>query len=243
MSIALDSLGLFNNSYPAGYDNGDPWLIAVLLMFVVSLIASGSVQRTFKRFASIPAQSGTVAAQMAQNMLYDAGSNVTVTQVSGSLTDHFNPKTGVVGLSDAVYDQSSVSALAVAAHEIGHVMQYQEGYTPIKIRNFILPVARIGSGIAPYMIILSLILGATGLGMAGLILYAAVFLFQIATLPVEFNASRRALNMLTAGGYIGYDQEASAKKVLNASAMTYVVAALATFVSLLRFASLLNRRR
>ncbi|MEG1810554.1 MAG: zinc metallopeptidase [Clostridia bacterium] len=228
---------MYNNMY---YGN-DPWLLAVFAMLIVSFIVQGSVQRTFKRFSSLAASSGITAADMADHLLRDNGSSVSITQVPGMLTDHFNPKTNVVGLSDAVYGQRSVAALAVAAHEIGHVLQHEQGYAPIKLRNFILPVAQIGSSMAPLIILVGLLIGSFNVGMIGVCLYAAVLFFQVATLPVEFNASRRGIEMLISGGYIGVDQEGSAKKVLNAAAMTYVVAALATFVSLLRMFSFVKR--
>lgn len=232
------------NSLGYGYSSSDIWMLAVLAMFVVSLIAQGKVQRTFSKYSQLRAACGLSAYQVASNLLMQNGSNVVVTEVGGRLTDHYNPKTGEVGLSNAVYGESSVAALAVAAHEIGHVQQHEEGYGPIKLRNAVLPVAQIGSTIAPYIIILGLFIGSWDIGMVGICLYAAVLLFQLVTLPVEFNASSRGIAMLTANGYLSsYDEEEAARKVLKAAAMTYVVAALATFASLMRFIALFNRRR
>ena len=165
--------------------------------------------------------------------------------MSGALTDHYNPQTGVVGLSQAVYGERSVSALAVAAHEIGHVLQHEEGYLPIRIRNAVLPAASIGSNLAPWIVILGLFLGSYNLSLVGVVLFGAVLVFQLATLPAELNASSRALRMLEDGGYVDYSQSDDAKKVLRAAAMTYVLATLAALVSFLRLYSIAasSRRR
>ena len=143
-----------------------------------------------------------------------------------------------------MYNSTSVAALAVAAHEIGHVMQHQEGYTPIKVRNALLPVARIGSTVGPWLVIIGIMMGAFNLASIGAGLYFGILAFQLVTLPVEFNASRRGLKMLTEGGYISYgSEEQAAKKVLRAAAMTYVVAALSTFLTFLRLVMMANRNR
>ena len=172
--------------------------------------------------------------------------------MQGQLTDHYNPKTQVVGLSEAVYGSCSVSAYAVAAHEIGHVLQHNEDYAPMKLRSAILPVANIGSRVGPFMVIggllLSMLAAGTGnlgyyIAMAGVALYAMMFLFQLVTLPIEFNASKRGLAMLTEGGYIADDELPGAKKMLNAAAMTYVLAALGAFVTVLRFLSIAGGAR
>ena len=174
--------------------------------------------------------------------------------MSGSLTDHYDPTKNAVGLSESVYNSTSVAALAVAAHEIGHVMQHQEGYTPIKVRNALLPVARIGSTVGPWLVIIGIMMGAFNLASIGAGLYFGILAFQLVTLPVEFNASaraiatisasRRGLKMLTEGGYISYgSEEQAAKKVLRAAAMTYVVAALSTFLTFLRLVMMASRNR
>lgn len=228
----------------AMYYSYDSMLWVVLAVALLGMIASSRVQSTFKKYAQMPAQTGMRARDVAARMLLYGGSNVQVTQVSGTLTDHYNPKTNTVGLSDAVYDQSSVAALAVAAHEIGHVMQYQEGYTPIRVRNAIIPVARIGSSISPYLVLLGVMLGSFELAMFGAILFGGILLFQLVTLPVELDASRRAIAMLSEGGYIaGGAEENAARAVLRAAAMTYVVAALSAFVSFLRLFLLASRTR
>ncbi|MDO4572224.1 MAG: zinc metallopeptidase [Clostridia bacterium] len=219
------------------------YLIALLLVFVVSIWAQGRVQKVFNRYANVPTAAGLSAERVAQALLSRAGSSAQITPVQGSLTDHFNPKTGVVGLSEQVYGSSSVSAVAVAAHEIGHVIQYQEGYGPIRLRNAILPVAAIGSRLAPWIVILGVVFSSFNLAMAGVILFGAMLVFQLATLPVEFNASGRALRMLEEGNYISYEESDAAKKVLRAAAMTYVLAALASFITFLRLLSIAGRSR
>lgn len=227
------------------YITNDVWWPLLLGVMAVGLIAQFAVQGAFKKYSKSAASAGIAANIMAEQLLKRENSFVSVTMVQGSLTDHFNPKTNVVGLSQSVYHDNSVAALAVAAHEIGHVMQYEEGYAPIKIRNSILPVASFSSRIAPLMIIFGIILEFFNLALFGLALYVAVLLFQLITLPVEFNASNRALAMLTEGGYITYDEAPGAKKVLRAAGFTYVVAALTTLLYVLRYASMISggRRR
>ena len=219
------------------------YLILLLLVMVLSMFAQGKVQRTFARYAEMPTERGIPASEVARELLTQHDSGVELTQVSGTLTDHFNPKTGIVGLSDQVYGSSSIAAVAVAAHEIGHVMQYQEGYFPIRLRNAVLPVAAIGSQAAPWIVLAGLFFGNGTLAMVGVVLFGAMLLFQVVTLPVEFNASGRALRMLEEGNYISYEEADGARKVLNAAAMTYVYAALAALITFLRLLSLANRAR
>jgi len=221
--------------YNYGYGGySDLTLIAVLVIFVLGLIAQARVGSTFKKFAKVPSVAGVRASELADQLLKNAGSSVQVTQVSGSLTDHFDPRSQTVGLSQSVYNESSVAALAVAAHEIGHVMQYEEGYLPIKLRNAVLPVASIGSSAAPWITLVGVVLGSFNLAMVGVWLFLGILLFQFVTLPVEFNASHRAIVMLESGGYLSYDEVPGARKVLRAAAMTYVVAALSALVNFLR---------
>lgn len=231
----------YNPLYLYGYDG---WMLLALIgVLVLSLIAQSSVQRTFRKYARVPASAGVPAVTVARDLLRQEGSPVQVTSVQGSLTDHFNPKTNIVGLSQNVYNERSVAALAVAAHEIGHVMQYEQGYVPIRIRNAILPVANISSQAAPFIVIAGLLFGSFNLAMFGVILFGAMLLFQIITLPVEFNASSRAIEMLEGGGYLSYDEVPQAKRVLRAAAFTYVVAALASLVTLLRLLNIAGRTR
>ncbi|MEG1560085.1 MAG: zinc metallopeptidase [Clostridia bacterium] len=223
--------------YPTPYFFGSSstvLLIALIGVMLLGMFAQMKVQSTFKKYSSVRPSSGLTADELAKTLLKNANSFVTVKKVSGSLTDHYNPKENSVGLSESVYGQSSVAALAVAAHEIGHVMQYEGNYLPIKIRNAVLPVAQIGSQASPFIVILGLLFSSYYLAMAGVILFFAVFLFQLITLPVEFNASRRAITMLEEGNFLSYNESDSAKKVLRAASFTYVVAALSTIVTLLR---------
>ena len=219
---------------------------------VLSLIAQSRVQHVFNQYAQVPSKKGMTGAQLANELLYRNGLNLPVTQVSGSLTDHFNPKDQTVGLSEAVYGSNSVSALAVAAHEIGHVLQYHEDYAPMRMRSVILPAARIGSAIGPILVIggllLSFLAAGTGnvgyyIAIGGVALYTTMLLFQLITLPVEFNASKRGLSMLLDGGYLAEEELPGAKKMLNAAAMTYVLAALGSFVTVLRLLSIAGSAR
>ena len=226
------------------YGSGDGiYIILLLVVMGISLYAQSKVQRTFNQFSQTYVSSGLRADEIAQQLLNRAGSSVQIQPVQGTLTDHYDPRSGIVGLSTQVYGQSSIAAIAVAAHEIGHVMQYQEGYGPIRLRNAILPVANIGSYAAPWIVILGLMMGSFNLAMVGVVLFGAMLVFQVVTLPVEFNASSRALRMLKEGNYITYEESDGAKKVLNAAAMTYVWAAVASLISFLRLLAMANRSR
>ena len=226
--------------YGYGYSDGI-YLLALLAILVLSLVAQGAVQRTFNRYAGTPTARGMSAEQVAAALLARNGSGVRIEPVSGKLTDHFNPKTGTVGLSQAVYGSNSVAAVAVAAHEIGHVMQYEEGYAPIRLRNAILPVASLGSNLAPYLVIVGLILGSFNLAMVGVVLFGAMLLFQVATLPVEFNASNRAMQWLEVSGTLHGEHLQQARTALSWAARTYVVAALSAIATLLYYLGFARR--
>lgn len=225
----------------AGFDG---WMLpALLAVLVLSFVAQSGVQRTFKKYAQVPASRNLPAWRVAEELLHNGNSTVQVTSVGGNLTDHFDPRSNIVGLSQAVYNDASVAAVAVAAHEIGHVMQYEEGYLPIKLRNAILPAANFGSMAAPWIVILGLFMSNYKLAMIGVILFGAMLLFQVVTLPVELDASRRGIEMLQSGGFLSYDETPQAKAVLRAAAFTYVVAALASLVTFLRLLSIANSSR
>lgn len=228
------------------------YLILLFAVMILSLIAQGRVQSVFNKYAQVPARSGVTGARLAEELLYRNGLNLPVQPVAGSLTDHYDPRNQVVGLSEAVYGSSSVSALAVAAHEIGHVLQHNEDYAPMRLRSVILPAANIGCRIGPFLVfgglLLSVIAQGTGnagwyIALVGVGLYVMMLLFQLITLPVEFNASKRGLSMLTEGGYIDEEELPGAKKMLRAAAMTYVLAALGSFVTVLRLLSIARGAR
>ncbi len=221
-------------------------LLALLAVMVIGAIAQARVQSVFRKYDKISANNGRSAADVANALLRSNNSSVGVAQTAGSLTDNFNPRTGVVSLSQSVYSSGSIAAMAVAAHEVGHVMQYESDYTPIRIRNSLLPLASFGSRFSYLIVIVGLFMGSIGnvVCFVGIGLFTFAFLFQLITLPVELNASKRALEMLSQGGYItGAEQENGARKVLNAAACTYLVAAIASLLSLLRLMSLASRRR
>ena len=219
------------------------YLLLLLVLMPLSLFAQNRVQKVFRKYNELRASCGLTASQVAARLLADGGSDVRLTTVAGTLTDHYDPSSGTVALSTEVASSGGVAAIAVAAHEIGHVMQYQEGYMPIRLRNAILPAARLGSGAAPWIVILGLLMGSYSLAMAGVILFGAILLFQLVTLPVEFDASRRALEMLEGGGYVSYEESDGAKAVLRAAAATYVYAAIASLLSFLRYYSLAQGSR
>jgi len=227
------------------------FILAIVIMFL-SLFAQAHVQSVFQRYAQKPTARGIYGGQLAQELLMQNGLTLPIQPVAGELTDHFDPKNQVVGLSEAVYGSNSVSAYAVAAHEIGHVMQYQEDHPLMRIRSAILPAANLGSRIGPLLvmggILISAFVSAAGnagyyVALAGVALYAAVLLFQLVTLPVEFDASRRGLEMLTAGAYLTDEELPGAKKMLRAAALTYVLAALGSFVTVMRLLSFARSAR
>lgn len=181
-------------------------------------------------------------AEVAQRILSYAGiRDVSVTHVSGQLNDHYNPKTKVIALSDPVYGSNSVSAIAVAAHECGHVIQHANAYAPLTIRTALVPIANFGSGASWFVIIAGIIFSMQPLITMGIVLFSLAVLFQVVTLPVEFNASRRALRILQDTGILGTSEGRSAGKVLRAAALTYVAAAAASILQLLRLILLFGR--
>ena len=222
------------------------YLFAAIAVMILGLIAQARVKSVYNKYSQVPISCGRTAASVAAELLRQNGSSVTIAQISGSLTDNYNPKQGCVSLSQAVYNSATIGAVAVAAHECGHVMQYESGYSLIKLRNMILPVANFGARFSILLVLLGLFLGSFGhtVSMIGVVLFGFAVAFQLLTLPVELDASRRALNMLTAGGYItGAEEEAGARKVLRAAAFTYVVAVLSAVVSFLRLIAIANSTR
>lgn len=222
----------------------DPTYILILAGVVLSMLASLKVKSTFSRYSAVRSASGMTGEQVAHRILSYAGiSDVTVTHISGQLNDHYNPKTKVVALSDAVYGSNSVAAIAVAAHECGHVIQHAKAYKPLSVRTALVPVANFGSGVSWFVIIAGIIFSIPSLITAGIVLFSAAVLFQIVTLPVEFNASGRALRILQETGILGHNEGRDAGKVLRAAALTYVAAAAASILQLLRLILLFGRNR
>ena len=219
------------------------YLVLVVPAIIISLIAQMKVQSTFKKYAQVMSSRGMTATEVVQKILeWNGIYNVRIERVAGELTDHYDPRTNVIRLSDTVYGNPSVASIGVAAHEAGHAVQYAKGYVPIKIRNSILPVANIGSKLSLPLIIFGLILSMQPLVEFGILLFSFVLIFQLVTLPVEFNASRRAISTLNNSGILQGEELHGAKKVLGAAAMTYVAAALTTAMQLLRLI-LISRRR
>ncbi len=222
----------------------DPTYILVIIGAILSIIASSMVQSTYSKYSKVRSMSGMTGAQVAEMILKNKGIyDVRVDRVSGNLTDHYNPKTKVVNLSDSVYNSQSVAALGVAAHECGHVIQHHENYVPLSIRSMLVPAANIGSKAGIPIILLGILLGYnTVLVQIGIWVFALAVLFQIVTLPVEFNASRRALVCLEEYGIVTRDEKSKSAKVLRAAAFTYVAAAAAAILQLLRLIMLFGRR-
>lgn len=219
-------------------------MIIVLPALILALYAQAKVSGTFNRFSKVYARSGLTAAQAADAILSQNGiTDVRIERVRGNLTDHYDPRSNTIRLSESVYDSTSCAAIGVAAHEAGHAAQHAKGYIPIKIRNALVPVANVASYIAIPLVLLGFIMELGGLVDIAIILYGAVVLFSLITLPVEFNASRRAIVTLDEYGILSQEENAAAKKVLQAAAMTYVASTLVALGSFLRILVLFGRRR
>ena len=230
----------------------DPTYVLVLIGAVICLIASASVKMTYAKYEKVRSRSGKSGAQVAEEVLYRAGvRDVKVERTAGHLTDHYNPKNKTLYLSDTVYNSSSVAAIGVAAHEAGHAIQHNQAYFPLNFRNSLVPVANFGSIASWPLIVLGIFMnGLTvqdGFGFfflqLGIIMFSLSVLFQLVTLPVEFNASRRAINMISYGGYTSEEELRGTKKVLRAAAITYVASAAAAILQLLRLVLLFGGRR
>lgn len=220
------------------------YLILVFPALIIAMIAQFKVQSTFKKYADKMSLRGKTAAQVTREILDSNGLfSVRIERIRGSLTDHYDPRANVIRLSDTVHDSTSVASIGVAAHEAGHAVQHAIGYVPIKLRNTVLPIANIGSHLAMPAILLGIFLSIEPLVTAGIILFSALVLFQVVTLPVEFNASRRAIVTLETHNMLDDTELSGAKKVLSAAAMTYVAAALVSAMQLLRLVLLSRGRR
>ena len=237
-------------SYYYGFDMS--YLILVLPCLILSLWASARVNSTFRKYSNQISIRRITGAQAAQRVLQQNGvSGVRVERVSGNLTDHYDPKSNIIRLSDNVYDSASTAAIGVACHEAGHAVQYASGYFPIKVRAAIIPITNFGSRLAMPLILLGILFSATAgfsdaLVNIGIACFALSLVFQLVTLPVEFNASRRAMQAIEDGQLLTDEEQRGAKKTLSAAALTYVAATAVALVQLLRLISIFggrNRRR
>lgn len=211
------------------------YIILVLPAIAFSMWAQAKVNSTFNRYSRERTYSGMTGYEAARRILAANGLyHVNVERVSGNLTDHYDPKTNVIRLSDSVFGSNSVAAVGVAAHEAGHAVQYAQNYAPIKLRAAIIPITNIGSTLSMPLVLLGFFMGMQPLINLGLLLFATVAVFQLVTLPVEFNASRRAVNALEMGGTMAEEEIRGVKKVLSAAAMTYVAALAVSLANLLR---------
>ena len=234
------------------YYSMDWTYLLVIIGAVLSMIASARVNSTFSKYARVRSVTGLTGAEAAQRILqYNGIYDVQIRQVSGSLTDHYDPRNKTLNLSDSVYGMCSVAAVGVAAHECGHAIQHKEGYFPLKLRSTLVPAANLGSKLGLPIVILGLILGIGfdlpgggyfSLAQIGIWVFSLAVLFQIVTLPVEFNASGRALRLLGSYGVMSSDEVDDCKRVLGAAALTYVAAAAASILQLLRLVILTRGR-
>ena len=225
----------------------DPTYFLVLIGVVLSLLASGRVKSTFAKYSQVRNSRGLTGAQAAEQVLHTAGIyDVRIEHVGGNLTDHYDPRTKVLRLSDSVYGQTSVAAVGVAAHECGHAIQHANGYAPLKLRSTLVPIANFGSKLAWPLIIFGLFISGESSRLlinAGIIAFLGAVLFQLITLPVEFNASNRAIRMIADSGMMYGEEIKGAKKVLGAAALTYVASAATAILQLLRILILTGGRR
>ena len=232
---------------------GDTTILVLIPAMIFAFWAQIRVNSTFKKYAKIPSRRGLTGAEAARRVLDANGlRHITIERVHGHLTDHFDPTAGVIRLSDATYASTSVAAIGVAAHEAGHAVQHAEGYVPIKVRSAIIPLTRFGSFLAMPLFLIGLFLGSGsylgyGIGtifmVTGILFFSFSTLFQLVTLPTEFNASARAMKALEDGGLLAADELPAAKATLSAAAMTYVAALATSLASLLRLILIFNNRR
>jgi Zn-dependent membrane protease YugP len=220
------------------------YIIYVLPALLLSLWASFNVKTTFAKYSKVASEYGMTGRDAAR-LILDANGlhHVQVTHVQGELTDHFDPKANVIRLSDATYNAATAAAVGVAAHEAGHAVQYAQGYGPMKLRSAIIPATNIGSKLSIPLVLLGIVFSAPSIAYIGVILFSLSVVFQLVTLPVEFNASRRALAAIRDSGRVSDEGQQAAKKVLTAAALTYVAALAVALGNLLRLITLANRSR
>lgn len=222
----------------------DPTMILVLIGLALSLLAQGIIKSTFNRYSKVRSMSNMTGAQAAERILHSAGIyDVGITRVSGNLTDHYDPRSKTLRLSDSTFGSASVAAVGVAAHECGHAIQHQKGYAPLVLRSALVPAANLGSTLAWPIFLVGIFASLPFLMTAGIVLFGLAVLFQVVTLPVEINASRRAVRLLEDTGVLGEDENRGVKKVLTAAAFTYIASLAASILQLLRLLILANGRR
>lgn len=220
------------------------YIILVLPAIIFAMIAQAKVNTTFNKYSSVRTRRGITGADAARAVLEANGvGGVRIERVSGNLTDHYDPRTNVIRLSDSVYDADTVAAVGVAAHEAGHAVQYAQQYVPIKLRAAIIPVTQIGSSLAMPMIFIGMFVNAFSLIKLGLIFFFMSVLFQLLTLPVEINASNRAIDAIAATQILGEDELPGAQKTLTAAALTYVAALMVALAQFLRLFLIFGGRR
>lgn len=218
--------------------------LIIIPAMLLGLYAQYKVNSTFNKYSQVKNARGITAAEVARQILDNNGlHDVGIAHINGNLTDNFNPKTNIVSLSDTVYNSTSVAAIGVAAHECGHAIQHAVGYTPVKIRTALVPVTNFGSSAGMIILLIGLLFSSYNLAMLGILLYSLMAVFQLVTLPVEFNASSRALKTLEQDMILYEDEVPKARKVLNAAALTYVAALVSTLSTILRFLLIVNRGR
>ena len=220
------------------------YIIYVLPALLLALWASFNVKTTFAKYSKVPSEYGMTGRDAAR-LILDANGlhHVQVTHVQGELTDHFDPKSNIIRLSDSTYNAATAAAVGVAAHEAGHAVQYAEGYVPMKIRSAIIPATNLGSNLAIPLVLLGIVFSAPSVAYIGVLLFALSVIFQLVTLPVEFNASSRAVAAIRDSGRVSDEGISAAKKVLTAAALTYVAALAVALGNLLRLITLANRSR
>lgn len=229
------------------YSFWDPTYFLVIIGAVICLIASARVKTTFAKYQRVRSMSGLTGAQAAERILHSAGIyDVVIRHIQGNLNDHYDPRNKTLSLSDSVYNSASVAAIGVAAHECGHAIQHQKAYAPLSMRSAIVPVANLGSMLAWPLILIGLLFSRNSGSMlitAGILCFSLAVLFQLITLPVEFNASGRAIRVLGSLGILGDEEIRQTRKVLSAAALTYVASAAASILQLLRLILLFGGRR
>ncbi|MGG3873111.1 zinc metallopeptidase [Brevibacillus laterosporus] len=219
-----------------------PWTILILAAFGLTMWAQFRVKGTFSKYSEVPVSSGMTGAEAARHLLDSNGlSHIPVEHIPGTLTDHYDPMSKTVRLSDPVYFSDSISAVSVACHEVGHAIQHKVDYPMLVARHRIFPLVNLTSGVAPLLLLGGLFLKISGLFLLGIIAFSVAVLFQVITLPVEFNASSRARDLMIKMGYIRNSEEREVKAVLGAAALTYVAAALMSVLQLLEYIWLFKR--